>query len=49
MPILFICLKYHIFNILDRSVDTFEHKLEEAQKALGIASKDFIPVIYTQV
>lgn len=27
-------------------MDTFERKLEEAQRSLGIASKDFIPVVY---
>lgn len=32
------------FNI--GTVDTFERKLEEAQRALGIASKDYIPVVY---
>lgn len=34
----------YYFNI--GTVDTFERKLEEAQRALGIASKDYIPVIY---
>ena len=28
------------------SVESFERKLEEAQKNLNIPSKDFIPVIY---
>jgi hypothetical protein len=32
------------FNI--GTVETFERKLEEAQRALGIAPRDFIPVIY---
>jgi ATP-dependent Zn protease len=34
---------YH-FNI--GTVETFEHKLEMAQREMGIASKDFIPVVY---
>lgn len=34
----------YYFNI--STVDTFERKLEEAQVALGIAPRDFIPVIY---
>jgi AFG3 family protein len=32
------------FNI--GTVETFERKLEEAQRTLGIASKDYVPVIY---
>ena len=28
------------------SVDTLERKLEEAQRSLGIAPRDFIPVLY---
>jgi hypothetical protein len=32
------------FNI--GTVDSFERKLEEAQRSLGIAPRDFIPVIY---
>lgn len=28
------------------TVETFERKLEEAQKNLGISPKDFIPVVY---
>jgi AFG3 family protein len=34
----------YYFNI--GTVETFERKLEEAQRALGIASKDYIPVVY---
>jgi hypothetical protein len=34
---------YH-FNI--GTVETFEHKLEMAQREMGIASKDFVPVVY---
>lgn len=28
------------------TVETFERKLEDAQRSLGIAPRDFIPVIY---
>lgn len=34
----------YFFNI--GTVDSFERKLEEAQRALGVAPRDFIPVIY---
>ena len=34
----------YYFNI--GTVETFERKLEEAQRSLGISSKDYIPVIY---
>eukprot|EP01039_Chlorochromonas_danica_P008873 gene8873-9785_t len=30
------------------TVESFERKLEEAQRALGIAPRDFIPVVYVQ-
>ena len=29
-----------------RSVDTFERKLEETQRNLGITARDYIPVMY---
>jgi hypothetical protein len=31
-----------------RSVETFERKLEEAQKNLNIAPRDYIPVMYVK-
>ena len=31
---------------INRTVESFERKLEESQRALGIAPRDFIPVIY---
>jgi AFG3 family protein len=29
-----------------RSVESFERKLEDAQKALNISPRDYIPVLY---
>ena len=34
--------------MLCSTVDTFERKLEEAQRELGIAPRDFIPVVYVE-
>lgn len=28
------------------TIEAFERKLEEAQRSLGVSSKDFIPVVY---
>jgi AFG3 family protein len=35
------------FHYISSSVETFERKLEDAQRALAISPRDFIPVIYT--
>lgn len=34
------------FNI--GSIESFERKLEDAQRQLGIASRDFVPVVYVE-
>ena len=36
----------HALSSCHRSVESFERKLEEAQVALGVARRDFIPVLY---
>lgn len=34
--------------MLYRTVENFERKMEDAQRALGIAPRDYIPVIYVR-
>jgi hypothetical protein len=35
-----------LFHRTNRSVESFERKLEEAQKALNIDPRDYVPVLY---
>ncbi|KAL3826014.1 hypothetical protein ACJIZ3_022043 [Penstemon smallii] len=39
-------LSHHKFNIIIGSVESFEEKLEEAQKALGVDPHNYVPVTY---
>jgi hypothetical protein len=32
--------------LINRTVDSFERKLEDAQRELGVAPRDFVPVVY---
>lgn len=36
----------HKYNLVIGSIDTFERKLEEAQKEIGIPERDFLSVVY---
>lgn len=36
----------HTSPLLPRSVESFERKLEDAQKALNIDPRDYVPVLY---
>ena len=35
-------------HLFIRSVESFERKLEDAQKSLNISSRDYIPVMYVE-
>lgn len=37
---------YLLLHLTNRSVESFERKLEEAQKALNIDPRDYVPVLY---
>ncbi len=32
--------------VVCRTIESFERRMEEAQRAMGVASRDFVPVVY---